>query len=352
MATFEKRSSGWRVKIRICGVSESESFKTKAEAVAWAAARETEIRATGRGRVAAITVRQLFERYLREVTPNKLGARPEAYRLRRVLGLPSSDGGDEREADPLADVLLPDLTPAHIVAWRDRRLEKVAVGSVLRELNSISAVFNHAVKVWHMLHVNPCHAMVRPPEPLSRTQVYDQAEIDRITLSSGYREDEPPVTTTAKVGAAFLFALESAMRQAEIARLTPDRVDLARRVAYLDEVDERQEGRFRTKNGDARVVPLTSKAIRIIEQMLPLVKDGGPIFGMAEGTMSTLFRKIRERAMVEGKTFHDARRTALTALAKKVDVMTLAKISGHRNLKELLNTYYQPDMAEVAARLD
>lgn len=43
----------------------------------------------------------------------------------------------------------------------------------------------------------------------------------------------------------------------------------------------------------------------------------------------------------------------LRELADKyiLDVMTLAKISGHRDLKVLLNTYYSPDMSEVALRL-
>ena len=51
--------------------------------------------------------------------------------------------------------------------------------------------------------------------------------------------------------------------------------------------------------------------------------------------------------------FHDTRREALSRLAKKVDVMTLAKISGHRDIKILLNTtYYAPDMSDEAELLD
>ena len=46
--------------------------------------------------------------------------------------------------------------------------------------------------------------------------------------------------------------------------------------------------------------------------------------------------------------FHDTRRERL---AEKVDVMVLAKISGHRDLSILQNTYYAPDMAEIAQRL-
>ena len=45
--------------------------------------------------------------------------------------------------------------------------------------------------------------------------------------------------------------------------------------------------------------------------------------------------------------FHDSRREALSRLAKKVDVMTLAKISGHRDIKILLNTYYAPSVEDV-----
>ena len=50
--------------------------------------------------------------------------------------------------------------------------------------------------------------------------------------------------------------------------------------------------------------------------------------------------------------FHDTRREALTRLSKKVDVMTLAKISGHKDISILQNVYYAPDMAEVAELLD
>ncbi|HHF6884897.1 tyrosine-type recombinase/integrase [Haemophilus influenzae] len=38
--------------------------------------------------------------------------------------------------------------------------------------------------------------------------------------------------------------------------------------------------------------------------------------------------------------FHDTRCEALTRLSKKVDVMTLAKISGHKDISILQNVYY------------
>jgi integrase len=58
------------------------------------------------------------------------------------------------------------------------------------------------------------------------------------------------------------------------------------------------------------------------------------------------------KAGVEGATFHDARRTATSRLAQKVDVLTLAKITGHTDLKLLMSTYYSVSMDDVAGRLD
>jgi len=49
--------------------------------------------------------------------------------------------------------------------------------------------------------------------------------------------------------------------------------------------------------------------------------------------------------------FHDARASALTRLARREDVMTLARISGHTDLNQLLKSYYRESASEIAARL-
>lgn len=53
-----------------------------------------------------------------------------------------------------------------------------------------------------------------------------------------------------------------------------------------------------------------------------------------------------------GLHFQDTRREALTRLAKKLSVMDLAKVSWHRDISILQNTYYAPDIAELAQKLD
>jgi integrase len=64
-----------------------------------------------------------------------------------------------------------------------------------------------------------------------------------------------------------------------------------------------------------------------------------------------MFRKARDQMGITGLHFHDSRAEALTRLARRVDVMTLAKISGHKDLSILQNTYYRETAQEIAARL-
>ncbi|WP_161728038.1 tyrosine-type recombinase/integrase [Methylibium sp. T29] len=66
--------------------------------------------------------------------------------------------------------------------------------------------------------------------------------------------------------------------------------------------------------------------------------------------MDALFRKARKTAGLEGFTFHDARATALTRMAKKVDVLQLARISGHKDIKMLM-VYYRETSADIAKNL-
>jgi integrase len=65
-----------------------------------------------------------------------------------------------------------------------------------------------------------------------------------------------------------------------------------------------------------------------------------------------LFRKAKARALIKDLHFHDTRREALTRLAKKFDVMELARISGHRDLRILQNVYYAPTVEDLAKKLD
>lgn len=76
-----------------------------------------------------------------------------------------------------------------------------------------------------------------------------------------------------------------------------------------------------------------------------------PPFQVGANEASTLFAKLTKQLLIDGLTFHDTRASALTWLARKVDVMTLARISRHRDLKMLMDHYYRETATEIASRL-
>ena len=104
MASIAKRDGMWRAQLATLGVRESKTFNTKAEAAAWAAKRETEIRegaATGiqKGR----TLDDAFRRYEKEVSVHKRGHRQEILRMGAI-------GRTVIEGTALKDMKLVDIT--------------------------------------------------------------------------------------------------------------------------------------------------------------------------------------------------------------------------------------------------
>ena len=73
-----------------------------------------------------------------------------------------------------------------------------------------------------------------------------------------------------------------------------------------------------------------------------------PAFTVGPNEGSVLFSKLTRQLMIEGLTFHDARATGLTHLAKKVTVLELAKISRHKDLSLLSNVYYRAKAEDIA----
>jgi integrase len=105
-----------------------------------------------------------------------------------------------------------------------------------------------------------------------------------------------------------------------------------------------------TKNGRRRDVPLSNRARELLA-MLPAPVDGGPLFGLSSGSLDALFRKAKARCLIDDLMFHDTRHEAITRLAKKLQVLDLAKMVGHRDLR-MLQIYYSETAADMADRLD
>lgn len=291
-------------------------------------AREQELGRTD-GVRPGMTVRDAVERYVDEVTPTKKGARSEAVRLRVVL------------RDPLAAVTLELLNLEDVEAYRDRRLASVQKPSVTRELTTIKTVIRQAVK-WRWLSAYPLDGLRSPGSNEARKRVFTDAEIAAIVERSGLGDAAGAVETRKQeIGLAFLVSLETAMRLGEILTLEWSRIDLDRRVVFLPAA--------LTKGNRDREVPLSSRAVELFGR---LQRDRERPFRVGRDAASVMFGRILKQAGVHGATFHDARRHAATNLAKKLDVMDLAKIGGWSDPAMLLRVYYRADAEALAKLLD
>jgi integrase len=329
MATYRKRGSTWRAEIAKNGVRFSGTFSSKAEAVAWATEKEAEL---GRGGTAALiankkTFADALRRYQVEVSPTKRGARWESLRLAVFLDL---DWAGER---------IGRITPDDLAKWRDGRLKVVKASTVNRELNLISAVFEHARREWKWLAVNPVGDVRRPTNPRPRDRRITQSEENTMLRYLGYERGQVPVTLQQHLAAAFLLALETGMRQGEILGLTWDHVFMKQRYVKLE----------LTKNGDTRNVALSSAALRLLE-LQPRLPGEMRCFQIQSASADALWRKARTKAKVKDLKFHDSRHEAITRLAKKLDVLDLARMVGHRDPKSLM-IYYNATASELASRL-
>lgn len=325
MGSVFKRRDKWRAQVSRNGRRISKDFETRREAQHWATQTEQEQRAPVAAR-GAKTFGEALKRYSEEVTPQKKGARWEAVRLAKL------------RQDRIADIQCGKLTPEDLADWRDRRLKSVAAASVNRELNLISSVIERARKEWGWIRENPVRDITRPKNPRHRDRRIDAGEIERILIALGYEDVGEIQTRQQEVGLAFLLALETAMRLGEI--LTLQWVDVHLRQRYLTIRD--------SKNDDSRDVPLSLRAVELLSRM---PKDRVTVFTCGRDVASVLFRRAVRACQIPDLRFHDSRHEAITRLARKLDVLDLARMIGHRDLRSL-RVYYNATAAEIAGRLD
>ncbi len=331
MGTVVKRGKTFRAQVSRHGISRSATFDTKASAYAWVEQLERDIDAGASGDTVApagATFATLLEHYRDQVSESKRGKRWEVARIHRTL------------RDPIAEVPLARLAQPAVVAWRDRRLKQVSPASVQREWNLLSHACSLAVREWHWLVENPFTGVRRPPPTPPRDRLATEAELGRILLALSYQPGLRPSTISQRIGAAAVFAVETGMRAGEIAKLTW--ADVAPTVATV---------RSGKTAAATRRVPLSPVAQTVLSGLKPDPVDlTARVFDLATSQLDSLWRKAKKHAMIEDLHFHDLRHTAVTRLAKKLPILDLARMIGHKDLR-MLQIYYNESAETMADRL-
>lgn len=335
MASFKKDGEVWRVQIARKGIRLSGTFSTKRAAEAWAVEQEAAIlKGTYRG-AGSRTVGDLFDEYAKRVSEGKPGGRWERTRFKAF----------KKNFPELAGKALTDMTSNDWGIWRDARLtgsdkqKAVGNGTVIREINLFSHAFTTARDEWKWIAESPLSGVRRPREPKPRDRRISEDELAKMLLALGYDHEVAPETTSARVGAVVLFAIETGARASEICGLTWGRVK--ERHFHLD----------KTKNGFSRDVPLSTRARALLDQVKKVTKGKETVFEVQPSMLDALFRKARSRCDINDLHFHDTRHEATTRLARKLDVLDLARMLGIRDLK-ILSVYYNETAHDMAGRLD
>ena len=329
MASFKPHAKGWRAFICINYQRESATFRTKREAEIWASRRETEIR-TGANLTASekYTLAQAIERYRDEVSPTKRGHNWEFLRLNAFL------------RDKVLPIHKPltHCTSDAIGKYRDARLQLVAKSTVLRELGLLSSMLEEARREWKWIETNPVKDVRKPRAPDHRNVIITTSQIKQVLKHLDYTKDMPVRSISCACGFAFLFALRTGMRAGEICGLTWANVKDDYCILPVTKTTPRN-------------VPLSKKSKLILERMKGFDKDY--VFGIKANTLDAMFRRARNRAKLEGFTFHDARHTAATWMVNsgKVNVLELCKIFGWSDTKQAL-TYFNPNVSDLSKKLD
>jgi len=328
MASIEKRGEYWRARVRITGHPEkTQRFTSKAAASRWAKQIETELNESeyvDTSDYDHITLADILERYLKDITPSKRGSEAETFRIRKIL----------KESFVKTRIL--EVDGGHFAAYRDMRLRQVSSGSVLKELNILSHALEIARKEWRIpLRENPVTLVRKPVSPPGRDRRLQPGEEEK--LFAAVENSKNPFLMPV-----ILLAIETAMRQSEIVNLEWKRVYFEKRSVYLD----------KTKNGHARGIPLSTRALSVLSKLKEQIGDSEHVFpGLTPEAIKRCFARATKRARLVDFHFHDLRHEATSRLFEKgLTTMEVASITGHRTLS-MLNRYTHLRIEDLVNKL-
>lgn len=327
MATFERRGKTWRVKVRRKGFpAQMTTCETKAEAEAWARRVESGFDrgiVVSNAEASRTTLHEALERYAREVTVHKKGADREQCRI------------EQWKRHPLAKRTLASIRGVDIANFRDERLKAGSSGNTVRlHLATLSHLYTVAAQEWGMESLqNPVRNVRKPKVNPGRDRRLEEGEEKKLLAAAG-------ASSISWLRPAVELAIETAMRQGEILKLTWPDVDLKSRIAYLRD----------TKNGENRAVPLSTRAAQILKAM-PRSLDGR-VFPLAQSTLERAFRNACKKEKIENLRFHDLRHEATSRLfeLRSLDHMEVAAITGHKTLA-MLKRYTHLRAKDLVAKL-
>jgi len=216
-----------------------------------------------------------------------------------------------------------------------KQKDGVANGTINRALEVVRHVLNMARDDWGWIARVPKIRMLK--EPKRRVRFLKDEEADRLMLA--LPEHMVPVVR---------YALATGCRMTEILRLEWSRVDLGRRVSWLEAGT--------TKNGEGRGVPLNRDAILALRSVQGLHKRWCFTYqGKRMEAIGSSWKRSLKRAGIEKFRFHDLRHTwASWHVMKGTSLQELMELGGWKSYEMVLRyAHLAPEhLSDAAARIE
>lgn len=340
MASVIQVGKRWRAQVRRKGhAPQCKTFRVKAQADAWARQVEAAIDA---GQTPAQPGQLLLAEVIQEYRDLRDKSRPiadtsnEHYMLRRLR-------------DGLGHLKASAITPQDLANYcKSRRDEGAGPYTCNMEISKLGTAMRYAGVALHLV-LPDVAAAARPL--LSHLGLIG---------GGGKRERRPTEDElhavlehlTEHKGAMFadivLFAVATAMRRGEIAKLTWQDIDESKRLALVrDRKDPRR------KAGNDQWVPLLGEAWTVLQRQ-PKVDCEPRIFPIGESTVSKYFTEACKALDIPDLHFHDLRHEGTSRLFEEgFEIQQVALVTGHKDWRHLRRyTQLKPESLHPPAKDD
>lgn len=267
------------------------------------------------------TFPQLIDAYLDD-TENKSSGERDLYSAQAITPY-------------FLDSVIADITAQDIADYKKDRMQRVSVGTVIKELGFFSAAINYANKHWDWNLPNVIAGRM-PAAPEGRIRWLTQDESQRLIAVAEQPRRAPFLADMIRL------ALNTGMRHRELLQLTWRRIDWKQRLIYF------KPEHHKSRRLDS--IPLNDNAIAVLRARWAMrsatyqARNGKIVHadidhvftfrGQPIGSAKKSFARACEAAGIDDCTPHDLRHTFASRLVQAgVPIASVKEVMRHRSIQ-------------------
>jgi integrase len=222
------------------------------------------------------------------------------------------------------------------------------VGPMTNRVFSVVRKFFNWARERDIVDANPCDGLRPPVLETSRDRVLSDSEIRLFWKSTD--------TLAYPFGSLFQLLLLTGARLSEVGEMTFPEIDFERRMWTIP--------KERTKNGVAHEIPLSNKAVEVIESLPRIQSKAGYLFtttgetsvsgwSRAKRNLDKMMAAAGEDVTIPPWRLHDARRTAASGMARLgIALPIIEKILNHTSgsFSGIVGVYQRHDYRDEKRR--